>query len=198
MLLCRDLAETLESWKWSVLQEKATYHALNMFRADVSGMLRAEGWVIKEALASVRAAVTRVHTTADDDKAMPSLVDTVCKPWPVPPTYFETSKFTDAFQNFVETYGCSRYGEVNPSVFTAVTFPFLFGVMYGDIGHGLCVLLFGLYLILTERHLEQPGSIGERRRQRDSRLMQRRFSCSEPSLVVPQSRKSLVRCSKTF
>ncbi|CAI5730370.1 unnamed protein product [Peronospora destructor] len=160
VLLCRDLAETVESWKWSVLQEKATYHALNMFRADVSGMLRAEGWVIKEALASVRVAVTRSHTTADD-KSMPSLVDTVSKPWPVPPTYFETNKFTDAFQNFVETYGCPRYREVNPSVFTAVTFPFLFGVMYGDIGHGLCVLLFGLYLILTERRLEQPGSMGE-------------------------------------
>ncbi|CAH0478074.1 unnamed protein product [Peronospora belbahrii] len=160
VLLCRDLAETLELWKWSVLQEKATYHALNMFRADVSGMLRAEGWVIKEALASVRRAVTRAHT-AVDDKSMPSLVDTVSKPWPVPPTYFETNKFTDAFQNFVETYGCPRYREVNPSVFTAVTFPFLFGVMYGDIGHGLCVLLFGLYLILTERRLEQPGSMGE-------------------------------------
>lgn len=160
VLLCRDLAETLESWKWSVLQEKATYHALNMFRADVSGMLRAEGWVIKEALPSVRRAVTRAHAAADD-KSMPSLVDTVAKPWPVPPTFFETNKFTDAFQSFVETYGCPRYREVNPSVFTAVTFPFLFGVMYGDIGHGFCVLLFGLYLILTERKLEQPGSMGE-------------------------------------
>ncbi|KAG7386815.1 H(+)-transporting V0 sector ATPase subunit a [Phytophthora pseudosyringae] len=160
VLLCRDLAETLESWKWSVLQEKATYHALNMFRADVSGMLRAEGWVIKEALPSVRRAVTRAHTAADD-KSMPSLVDSVAKPWPVPPTYFETNKFTDAFQAFVETYGCPRYREVNPSVFTAVTFPFLFGVMYGDIGHGFCVLLFGLYLILTERRLEHPGSMGE-------------------------------------
>lgn len=160
VLLCRDLADTLEAWKWTVLQEKATYHALNMFRADVSGMLRAEGWVIKEALGNVRRAVTRAHMAADD-KSMPSLVDTVATPWPVPPTYFETNKFTDAFQAFVETYGCPRYREVNPSVFTAVTFPFLFGVMYGDIGHGFCVLLFGLYLILTERKLEHPGSMGE-------------------------------------
>ncbi|TDH71278.1 hypothetical protein CCR75_006601 [Bremia lactucae] len=160
VLLCRDVAETLEGWKWSVLQEKATYHALNMFRADVSGMLRAEGWVIQDALSSVRGAVTRAHFAAED-KSMPSLVDTVSKPWPVPPTYFETNKFTDAYQAFVETYGCPRYREINPSVFTAVTFPFLFGVMYGDIGHGFCVLLFGLYLILTERKLEQPGGMGE-------------------------------------
>ncbi|TMW65555.1 hypothetical protein Poli38472_008197 [Pythium oligandrum] len=158
VLLCRDLAENLESWKWSVLQEKATYHTLNMFRADVSGMLRAEGWVIKEALDSVRREVTRAHNA--DDKSMPSLVDKVPKPWPVPPTYFETNKYTEAFQAFVETYGCPRYQEINPSVFTTVTFPFLFGVMYGDIGHGFCVLLFGLYLVLTEKRLEK-GNMGE-------------------------------------
>ncbi|KAJ0409033.1 hypothetical protein ATCC90586_000620 [Pythium insidiosum] len=158
ILLCRDLAEQLESWKWSVLQEKATYHTLNMFRADVSGMLRAEGWVIKSALDSVRREVTRAHNA--DDKSMPSLVDRMPLPWPEPPTYFETNKYTEAFQQFVETYGCPRYREINPSVFTTITFPFLFGVMYGDIGHGFCVFLFGMYLILTEKRLEK-GNMGE-------------------------------------
>ncbi|CCI48788.1 unnamed protein product [Albugo candida] len=156
--LCRDLAENLEPWIWAVLQEKATYHTLNMFRPEVGGLLRAEGWVIKAALDSVRREVTLAHDA--DDKSMPSLVDKLPMPWPEAPTYFETNKFTEAFQAFVDTYGCPRYREINPALFTAVTFPFLFGVMYGDIGHGFCVLLFGIYMILTEKRMEK-GDMGE-------------------------------------
>ena len=32
-------------------------------------------------------------------------------------------------------YGVPRYKEANPMIFTIVTFPFLFGVMFGDVGH---------------------------------------------------------------
>jgi V-type H+-transporting ATPase subunit a len=71
--------------------------------------------------------------------------------WPTAPTYFETNKYTYAFQEFVNTYGVPRYKEINPALFTAATFPFLFGVMYGDVGHGTCLFLMGLYLILTEK-----------------------------------------------
>ena len=46
--LCQLLAKHTERWTWIVLREKAVYHSLNMFKADVSGMLRGEGWVVKE------------------------------------------------------------------------------------------------------------------------------------------------------
>ena len=128
--LCRQLSEHLQGWKWTVMQEKATYHTLNLLKSDVCGMLRGEGWVIRSALEDVRYQVTKAHSSSD--KSMPSLVDHVTGVWPTPPTFFETNKFTDSFQNFVDTYGVPRYREINPAVFTAVTFPFLFGIMYGD------------------------------------------------------------------
>mmetsp|Transcript_15497 Transcript_15497/g.35699 ORF Transcript_15497/g.35699 Transcript_15497/m.35699 type:complete len:874 (+) Transcript_15497:143-2764(+) len=150
--LCQMLAKHCERWTWHVLKEKAVYHSLNMFKADVSGMLRGEGWVIAENLEEVKTCVEKAH--ANMDMAMPSLIDHVPQPWPTPPTYFVTNKFTYAYQEFVNTYGIPRYREANPALFTAATFPFLFGVMYGDIGHGTFLLLNGLRLVWNEKKNE--------------------------------------------
>ena len=132
-----------------------------MFKSDVSGMLRGEGWIIASELPVARAAVTDSHSAADG--AMPSLLQAMPQPWPSPPTHFTTNQFTYAYQEFVNTYGIPRYREANPALFTAATFPFLFGVMYGDIGHGTCLLLGGLYLMSTydsnKRYDEMTGGM---------------------------------------
>ena len=50
-------------------------------------------------------------------------------------------------------YRVAKYQEANPGVFTIVTFPFLFAVMFGDWGHGICLLLATMYLIIREKKL---------------------------------------------
>ena len=44
-------------------------------------------------------------------------------------------------------FGVPHYQEANPAFFNVITFPFLFVVMFGDIGHGLVLLGFGLILL---------------------------------------------------
>lgn len=57
----------------------------------------------------------------------------------------------------MDNYGIAAYQEVNPGLFAIVTFPFLFAVMFGDIGHGFIIFSAALYLILSEKRLQsQP------------------------------------------
>ena len=65
-----------------------------------------------------------------------------------PPTYFEINDFVWPFHEVVMTYGTPKYKEINPTVFNIVTFPFLFGIMFGDIGHGGLLLLVSIYICL--------------------------------------------------
>lgn len=63
------------------------------------------------------------------------------------PTNFVRNSYTCSAMEIVETYGTPRYKEANPAIFTTVTFPFLFGVMFGDVAHGSLLFAFGLYLV---------------------------------------------------
>ena len=78
-----------------------------------------------------------------------------------PPTFFKTNKFTEPYQGIVDTYGVARYKEVNPGLFTIISFPFLFGVMYGDIGHGTLLTLGALWFIWNERYYQKLIRYGE-------------------------------------
>ena len=51
----------------------------------------------------------------------------------------------------VNEYGVPRYREINPGLFTIITFPFMFGVMFGDIEHGGLLTLLGLWLVLKKQ-----------------------------------------------
>jgi V/A-type H+-transporting ATPase subunit I len=66
-----------------------------------------------------------------------------------------------AFQLLVTTYARPRYEEVDPTWLIALTFPLLFGAMFGDVGHGLVLaLLGGLVASRKVRALRGLASLG--------------------------------------
>ncbi|MDE6593956.1 MAG: ATPase [Oscillospiraceae bacterium] len=62
------------------------------------------------------------------------------------PVKLRNNKFSEPFSMFVDMYGLPAYNDINPTGFVAVTYSLLFGIMFGDLGQGLLVLLLGIVL----------------------------------------------------
>lgn len=133
----------IEDYRLFCSKEKAIYATLNMYEGT-EAMLRSNCWFPEAEEEEIRRMLLSFSTP---NQVSAFLLTDQSKPKQKPPTYFRTTEFTAVFQSFVDTYGVPRYKEANPALLTMMTFPFLFGVMYGDIGHGALVLAFGLFLV---------------------------------------------------
>lgn len=61
----------------------------------------------------------------------------------------------------IDAFGVGCYREINPAPFTIITFPFLFAVMFGDVGHGLLMTLFALWMVKNEKSIIANKSTSE-------------------------------------
>jgi V/A-type H+/Na+-transporting ATPase subunit I len=77
------------------------------------------------------------------------------------PVALQNSGFPGWFELLVNTYARPRYEELDPTVLIAVTFPLLYGAMFGDVGHGLVLAAFG-WLLKSKRvpALRSMASLG--------------------------------------
>lgn len=63
-----------------------------------------------------------------------------------PPTKLKNNGFFKPFEALVSMYGTPSYNEIDPTVFVGITYLFMFGVMFGDVGQGLVIALIGYAL----------------------------------------------------
>ncbi|CDW80575.1 v-type atpase 116kda subunit family protein [Stylonychia lemnae] len=138
---------SLEVYKWFVSKEKNLYHALNNMR---QGQTTYIGYFWSPSLEEreIRDVLSNYPTTDFQRFENHSIT---------PPTYIKSNEFTYTFQEIVNTYGIPMYKEVNPAVFAIVTFPFLFGVMFGDVGHGGLLLIAGILMCLFNDQIQRTS-----------------------------------------
>ncbi|MCP9265386.1 hypothetical protein DINM_020665 [Dirofilaria immitis] len=137
-------SNSVKQWQKEVRMQKSVYYTLNLFTFDAIGkfLLLNVGYhmliwkMFKKSGSSVRPVLNLLETTEE------------------PPTYNRVNKFTSVFQSIVDSYGTASYLEINPAPYTIITFPFLFSCMFGDLGHGILMLIAGLWMVLREKNLE--------------------------------------------
>ncbi|HRQ32352.1 MAG TPA: V-type ATPase 116kDa subunit family protein, partial [Anaerolineales bacterium] len=59
------------------------------------------------------------------------------------PVALTNNKWLKPIQELITTYGRPGYGELDPTFMVMLTFPILYGAMFGDLGQGLLMMLVG-------------------------------------------------------
>lgn len=75
-----------------------------------------------------------------------------------PPTKLKNPKIFKPFEMFIRMYGLPAHNEMDPTIFVALTYTFIFGVMFGDVGQGLCLTIGGA-LLYKFKKLDLAGVI---------------------------------------
>ena len=137
----------LQLYKIYFKKEKLIF--LNLSRCNCGdNFIDGEVWVLKKYFNKL----TNELRKDNDEESLVSFIDV--KDYGMDrPTYINVNGFIYPFQEIVNQYGIPNYHEINPGFFTIITFPFLFGIMFGDMGHGLILLCISLYLF----HLANKG-----------------------------------------
>lgn len=63
-----------------------------------------------------------------------------------PPVKIKSSWFSKPYKFYVDMYGVPSYNEIDPTTFVAITYTILFGIMFGDFGHGIVLIIAGLIM----------------------------------------------------
>eukprot|EP00826_Nyctotherus_ovalis_P045669 TRINITY_DN5077_c0_g1_i4.p1 TRINITY_DN5077_c0_g1~~TRINITY_DN5077_c0_g1_i4.p1 ORF type:complete len:436 (+),score=116.99 TRINITY_DN5077_c0_g1_i4:763-2070(+) len=148
-------ASPLAIYSWLFEKEKTLFRHLNMFYTD-KNWLRTLCWCPQDKKAEVDRVIDLLTS---EKKAQCSNLQEVRNHQLTPPTHFQTNEFLRSFQDIVFTYGVPNYKEADPTLFTSISFPFLFGIMFGDLAHGLILLSFSIYICLRKEYLIRSKSV---------------------------------------
>ncbi len=144
----KALAEALHSKLLSMLARIRGDRAISEAMAHFGHRGRVyliAGWVPKDRVQELREAVEQAAGgRAAFDENSPFTPGTSRKV----PTLLRNSQLLRPLEGLVTTYGVPGYREIDPTALLAVTFVVMFGMMFGDLGQGLLLVLVGLALSL--------------------------------------------------
>jgi V/A-type H+-transporting ATPase subunit I len=119
-----------------------------------------EGWVPADRVSAVRAALRkategRCYLRADE----PLSVDSVRLGAEPVPILFRNPALVRPFERLTGGFGVPRWREIDPTPLVAVAFWIMFGLMFGDVGHGAVLAGAGLWIFRHRARYRDYGVI---------------------------------------
>jgi V/A-type H+/Na+-transporting ATPase subunit I len=139
------LAELAKEWYARVasLEEALTIEARKL---EVYGRIGAgetvftlEGWIPRRALPKLQGALSAATQDRTAFYTVPTAEES--------PTLLDNPKWVRRFEFFIRFYALPQSSEWDPTWLFALAFPLFFGFMLSDIGYGLVILGFSLWMV---------------------------------------------------
>ena len=109
-----------------------------------------DGWISNDHAGDLQSIVKKVTLEYQLEFEEPTKFDNV-------PTLLENNKFVQPFESITNSYSVPNYREIDPNPIMSIWYCILFGLMFGDIGYGL-LLLIGTGVIL--KYKKPKGEFG--------------------------------------
>jgi V/A-type H+-transporting ATPase subunit I len=145
-VLAERFSGPLAELKWVAENESRLLAAGQQFARTESALLLS-GWVPRAKVSQVEArlrAVTAGRCVIELTAARDVPAETI-------PVLLQHPRWLRPFERLVAAYGLPHYREIEPTVFVALSYVVMFGVMFGDVGHGAILVLGGLLVMRQSR-----------------------------------------------
>jgi V/A-type H+-transporting ATPase subunit I len=170
-LLTKEYGPRLKTLEYLTEILEARSRAIsNSSTTESTYMLR--GWVaedrvqtLTEGASEACSGLVSVHVEGQEGAEVPhgnSLENGLeAKDHQTPPTLVRVPGWTKPLQSVIDNFGIPSYHETNPLVFMILTFPLIYGLMFGDFGEGPLFLALGLFLLWLKRRKVKIFEIGQ-------------------------------------
>ena len=122
-------------------------YGVRKYGAQTKDSFYIAGWMLQRDIPQLKSEIANEgHITLLTEKA--ELINHL-----TPPTKLRNFALFRPFEGFVQMYGLPSYGEVDPTMIFALTYSLMFGIMYGDMGHGFVLSLIGFLMARKKNFL---------------------------------------------
>lgn len=151
-----DLQEEKDLLRQLQLSSEVTYNELQKEQAKnelVNGqhVFVLQGWMTQKAAEAVE---SQLKEKLGEGEYVFLPLEIAEEEYEEVPTVLENNAFLKPFENLTEMYGLPKYGELDPTPYTAPFYLVFFGMMAADLGYG-ALLWLGTFIMLKFFHFDK-------------------------------------------